>query len=263
MLADSHIHLDRYPDDDVAGMLRRAAQVGVEQLLTVGVDLESSRKAIELARRHRGIRAAVGIHPTRLAEVADLAAALDGLADLTRSAEVAAIGEVGLDDQAGPRALAAQERFLDGCLDLAAATDLPLVLHVVGAHEAALTILRSRAPVRAVVHYFAGDVALAEQYLQVGCLIGIGKPVARPAQVELRAAARAIPLGRLLLETDTYPLPGRTTEPRDLRLICAAVAELRGMRPTRVAARTTENFERLFGPRSGFKGPRSRGTGPP
>lgn len=248
MLADSHVHLDRYADDDVAGMLRRAAEVGVERFLTVGVDPASSRQAIELARRHRGIRAAVGTHPTRLAELSDPEVALDALAKLTRFAVVAAIGEIGLDDQAGPGALAAQERFLDRCLDLAAASDLPLVLHVVGAHEAALAILRSRAPVRAVVHYFAGDVSLAERYLEAGCLIGVGKPVTRPSQAALRAAIRATPLERLLLETDTYPLPGRTTEPRDLRLVCAAVAELRGVPTSEVAARTTENFRRLFDP---------------
>ena len=110
----------------------------------------------------------------------------------------------------------------------------------------ALALLRSRAPVRAVVHYFVGDATLAERYLELGCSISVGKPVTRAAEAALRAAATRLPLERLLLETDTYPLPGRATEPRDVSLVCATIAALRDLTPHQVAASTTENFLRLF-----------------
>lgn len=248
MLADSHVHLDRYPAAEVRAMLRKAADVGVEHLLTVGADRASSEAAITLAWRHSAVSAAVGVHPSRVAETPNPEAEMRTLARLATAPEVMAIGEVGLDDQhGGPEGLAAQRRFFEGCLDLARDRRLPLVLHVVGAHEDALRHLRPRAPLPAVVHYFVGDARLAERYLELGCLISVGKPVTRPAESALREAAAAIPLDRLLLETDTYPLPGRATEPRDVALVCAAVARVHRIEPAEVAARTTENFLRLFG----------------
>lgn len=230
-------------------MLGRAADAGVGHLLTVGVDRTSSRAAIALARRPPSVRAAVGVHPTRVADLRDPAAELEVLDRLAGMPGVAAIGEVGLDDQPGDaERLARQARFLEGCLDLARARGLPVVLHVVGAHRQALALLRPRAPLRAVVHYFVGDARLAERYLDLGCLISVGKPVTRRSETALRRALAVIPLDRLLLETDTYPLPGRATEPRDVALVCAAVAEVRRLEPAEVAARTSENYLATFNP---------------
>lgn len=252
-LADSHVHLDRYGEDERTDLLERAHAVGVGRLLTVGVDRKSSIAALSLAAQHPSVLAAVGIHPTRLARI-------DGpehvLWSLAMIGGAVAIGEVGLDAEAGdPNE---QAYFLDACLDLADEIDLPLLLHVVGppaTHDLALGRLRARAPVAAVVHYFFGDRQLAERYLEVGCAISVGKPVMRTENAALRAAVAALPPDRLLLETDTYPLPGRTTEPSDLPVICRAVAELMGVAPSAVAERTTVTFERLFGrrmPRAGL-----------
>jgi TatD DNase family protein len=201
------------------------------------------------------VLAAVGIHPRRVAEIEGPEHVLWSLAMLGGAA---AIGEIGLDAD-GPD-LEGQVYFLDACLDLVDEVPLPLVLHVVGppeVHALAFGRLATRAPVEAVVHYFDGDAALAGRYLEVGCDVSVGRPVTRPANVVLREAVAAIPLDRLLLETDTYPLTGRTTEPRDLPDVCAAVAELHGVSPAVVAERTTANFERLFGrrlPRVGLGG---------
>ena len=246
-LADSHVHLDRYDEDELVAMLDRAFTAGIGRLLTVGVDRASSLTALSLAAQHAGVLAAIGIHPRRIAEVEGPEHVLWSLAMLGGAA---AIGEVGLDAD-GPD-LAEQAYFLDACLDLVDEVHLPLVLHVVGpdaVHELALGRLRPRAPVEAVVHYFAGDAELARRYLELGCDVSVGKPVTRHENAALRAAVAAIPLDRLLLETDTYPLPGRTTEPRDLPLVASAVAELHGVAAELVAERTAANFERLFGRR--------------
>jgi TatD DNase family protein len=248
-LVDSHVHLDRYPDEDVTAMVSRARAAGVERLLTIGTDLASSRAAIALAGRHPAVLAAVGIHPSRLATLdgpppeqllADLLAELDRGASAVRPA---ALGEVGLDEHAPD--LAGQQRFLAACLELAEERSLPLVLHVVGApaiHEAALAIVARRPSIRTVAHYFVGGPALARQYVEAGCWISVGRPVTRPNEAAVRQAVPVIPIDRLLLETDTYPLPGRTTEPRDVATVCAAVAELTGRTFAEVAAATTANF---------------------
>ena len=241
-LVDSHVHLDRYTDEEVIAMVSRGAAVGVRQLLTIGVDLETSRAALRLAGRHPGVLAAVGIHPTRLhnlppggGDTSDLRALLDR--------KPAAIGEVGLDE--GAPDLDGQRQFLAGCFGLAEEHGLPLVLHVVGApaiHETALTIVRQHPRVRTVAHYFVGGPGLARRYLEAGCWISVGRPATRLRDAAVRAAVPAIPLDRLLLETDTYPLPGRTTEPRDVVSVCAAVAELTERSYGEVAAATTANF---------------------
>ena len=247
-LVDSHVHLDRYTDDDARRMILEAEQAGVGTLLTVGTDLESSRAALRLAHEYPSVLVAIGIHPTRVHEVDAHPAPLSLLGDLLQDSRVSAIGEIGLD--AGAPDMAAQQRFLAACVALAAERDLPLVLHVVGepaVHEAALALLATAPAVRAVAHYFVGGPALAATYLEAGCWISVGRPVTRAAETAVRAAVQTIPLSRLLLETDTYPLPGRTTEPRDLTTVCAAVAALTGQTYETVAQATTANFAAWLG----------------
>jgi TatD DNase family protein len=123
----------------------------------------------------------------------------------------------------------------------------PINLHVRGAFEEAFSILREDASgVEAVIHYFVGDRALARQALDLGLYLSVGKPVTRAENQGLRAAIAEVPLDRLLLETDSYPLPGRTTEPRDVVLVARAVAELKGVTPDTIATATTSNLLRLI-----------------
>lgn len=248
VLVDSHVHLDRYPDELVAGMLRRAQEAGVARLLTIGTDVASSRAALGLAARHPGVLAAVGIHPSRLAAARQVGSPEWMLAAVLAEQRPAAIGEVGLDATAPDED--GQRRFLDACLGGAAEHALPLVLHVVGPEQTHLETLAlvGRYPgVRVVAHYFVGGTDLARQYLEAGCWISVGRPVTRDAGWEVRAAVPLIPLARLLLETDTYPLPGRATEPKDVADVCAAVAALRGMEYAKLAAATTTSFAAFIG----------------
>jgi TatD DNase family protein len=123
-------------------------------------------------------------------------------------------------------------------------------LHVVGTqavHERALALVAKRPGVRTVAHYFVGGPELAQRYLERGCWISVGRPVTRSSEVVVRQVVPLIPLDRLLLETDTYPLPGRTTEPRDVATVCAAVAELTSRSYAEVAAATTASFAAFIG----------------
>jgi TatD DNase family protein len=257
-VVDSHVHLDRYAAEDVRRMVLEAAAAGVSELLTIGTTLASSRAALRLAESHPTVRAAVGVHPTQLAALAAAAgeqAAIQQLRTLletctlrAQSVRPVALGEVGLDDSAPD--LPAQARFLAACLTLAADFSLPLVLHVVGAaatHDAALRLVRQRPGVRVVAHYFVGGPDRARRYLDAGCWLSVGRPVTRPADADVRAAVPLVPLDGLLLETDTYPLPGRTTAPRDVVSVCAAVAELRGESYAAVARATTASYRAFLG----------------
>jgi TatD DNase family protein len=244
-LVDSHVHLDRYTDSELREMLGRARAAGVVRFLSVGVDLASSRAAIQLAHQHTEIDAAVGLHPSAIARVPDAMAMLGDIERLAADPSVVAIGEVGLDASVGP--LDHQLPVFRAALQLAKTRDLGVVLHIVDAHDTALAMLRANGPIRAVVHYFVGRLELARRYLEAGCWISVGKPAMRPEHRSLRAAVRRMPIERLLVETDTYPLPGRSTAPSDIADIARRVAELRRMPIEELATETTSNYARFIG----------------
>lgn len=250
-LADSHVHLHGYDDAAVQAMLSRAAQAGVQTIVAVSVDLPSARRTLALAAHHpEQVCAAVGLHPGHLSAMPDDAiwAALEQLAE---HPTVRAIGECGVDGVNTSSNELVQLAALTRQARLARRLGKPLLLHMRGDQliGPALGVLNTArlGPERAVVHYFIGDRALADRYLEAGLLIALGKPVTRRENTALREAASTIPLDRLLLETDTYPMPGRTTEPRDVRLVAEAIAELRGISPDDVARTTGGNLKRLLG----------------
>jgi len=248
-LADSHVHLHAYGESEVAAMLDRAAEAGVECVVGVSVDLPSARRTLELAGRFQTqVCAAVGLHPGHLTAMPDDAtwAALEQLAEHPM---VRAIGECGVEGVDGKASELVQLAALTRQARIARELGLPLLLHLRGDEligPALGAVASAGVAERSVAHYFVGDHQLADRYLEAGLLIALGKPVTRVENTALRQAVAAIPLSRLLLETDTYPLPGRTTEPRDVRLVAEAIAELKGLAVEEVAQATGENLARLL-----------------
>ena len=225
-------------------MLGRAASAGVRRVVAVSVDAESGRRTLALAERHAGVSAAVGLHPAELRGMPsdDAWAEWEGLAERAE-----AVGECGVD-AGGAASGMLQLAVLARQCRVAARLGKAVLLHLVGEELVgpALGVLASTGvlPGRAVAHYFQGDQFEAQRLLEAGVLISVGKPVTRVAH--LREAVREVPLGWLLLETDTYPLPGRTTEPADVRLVAEAVAEVKGMSVQEVAEATSATLERLL-----------------
>lgn len=254
---DSHVHLDRYSDTQVAALLQRAQRAGVTWLLTIGTNVPSSSRALQLARQHPGVSAAIGLHPISLTPASlehDLAQ-LSELAQRHRTA-IVAIGESGLDTLEATVPMEIQERAFRFQLRLARELSLPFILHQQGAEQPCQHIIQDEQAITSlsgglgappiIVHYFVGDTASAQRWLALGCCISVGKPVTRPEHVALRQAVAGIPLDHLLLETDTYPLPGRSTEPADIPQIAEAVAELKQVSVEIIAEQTTANYCRLF-----------------
>jgi TatD DNase family protein len=246
-LGDSHVHLHAYEDGEVAAMLERAWRAGVGTVVAVSVDLESARRTVGLTHALVRVVPAVGLHPARLGGPVD-DAAWAALAEVAGDGRVGAIGECGVDAD-GPAEAVDQIGCLARHAALAAARDRPLLLHLRGpdALIAPALAVVGEAGARGVVHYFVGGPELAERYLAAGLEIAVGKPVTRAENGALRAAVATIPLDRLLLETDTYPMAGRTTEPADVRLVAGAVAGLKSLAVEEVARVTGENLERLIG----------------
>lgn len=250
-LIDSHAHLDdRAFDNDRAALIARlhADSVGV---ITVGASLESSRAAIRLAERHRGLWATVGAHPHGARFVNE-----ETLAEFERLAArpcVVAIGEIGLDYYRDLSPRDVQRSVFAKQLELARRLELAIVLHNRESTEDLLaTLHKADDRHRGVVHSFLGDSVLAETFLDLGLDLGIGGPLTFPKNGALRDAVKKVPLDRILLETDCpyltpVPYRGRRNEPAYVRCVAEAIAELKGIPVEDVEQQTTVNASRLFG----------------
>jgi len=257
-LVDSHAHLDdRRFNKDRDKVIARAAQTGVIQIITIGTDLGSSQAAVDLARAHQGIYATVGVHPHDARTVdARTLAALRVLC--RRRPHVVAVGETGLDFYRDLSPRDVQRRVFGQQLDIADQMNLPVVIHDRDAHDEVLDTLtdwvrrRRTAGPPGVIHCFSGDAAQAQRAVELGFYVGIDGPVTYPHARKLAEVVRAVPLSRLLVETDCpYLTPqqhrGQRNEPAYVRLVAQRIAELRGLSLAEVARVTTTNARLLFG----------------
>ncbi len=251
-LIDSHAHLN-FPqfDADREAVIARARKAGLVAILNVGTDLASSRAAVKLAEKYDFLYAAVGVHPHDARTLTPTV--LDELRRLARHPKVVAIGEIGLDyyRDLSPRPMQ-QWAFADQ-LALAAELGLPVVVHSREAHDDVLATLQGWDGVGVLHSYSAGPEHL-EEVLELGFYIGISGPVTFPKANRLRAVAAAVPLERLLVETDCpylTPVPhrGRRNEPAYVQYVVEAVARARETSPKAVARATADNARRLFGMR--------------
>ena len=249
-LVDTHCHVqDAAFDDDRAEALARArSELGA--LIVVGDDLESSRRALGLARGN--VYAAVGMHPYHADWVGP--AALAEIRDLAEHPGVVAIGETGLDYYRYSKASKASQRAaLEHQLGLAREMGLPVIIHNRDAHEDLAEILDGWAGdlPAGVMHCFAGDPSFVERTVRWGFHISFAGNVTFPKAEALREAAREVPMDRLLVETDSpylapQPVRGRRCEPIHVVHTARVLAELHGLPFEEFVARTTENARRLF-----------------
>jgi TatD DNase family protein len=247
-LIDSHAHLDdRAFDKDRAAVIARAFGEGIG-VITIGANLGSSREAVRLGTRHRGVWATVGVHPHDAKTVTtEVMAELEELA-----ASAVGIGEIGLDYYRDLSPRDVQRRVFEWQLELARRLALPIALHNRESTDDLLAILREHAPThRGVNHSFLGDASQAESFLELGLHLGIGGPITFPRNRNLRMAVRTVPLERILLETDCpyltpVPYRGRRNEPAYVRYVAEAVAEVKGVAVDEVARQTSENVQRVF-----------------
>ena len=252
MIVDSHAHL-QWPDlaADLDGVLARAEAVGVTHTIVIGTDLESSRRAAEIAEARPRLFATAGIHPCSAREHGP--GHFDVLERLIASGSFVAVGETGLDQfHSGTADRAEQLDWFHFQLDLAVRHDRPVVIHCRDAFADVLDCLEAHPRTRGVVHCFSEGPAEQEAFLERGLHISFAGPVTRKNAKRLRAAARATPEDRLLVETDSPFLapagsPDRRNEPSGARAVLETLAALRGVDPESLAAATAANTAGLFG----------------
>lgn len=250
---DAHCHLDRCADPEAA--LRRARAAGVADLVLAGVDPPGWAAQRRLAAAHAGLHLTAGVHPEVVATHDDsqVDAMLDALHRRLAEGGLVALGEAGLDHRRPfVDSRARQLSAFRHQLELARSHRLPLVLHVVAAHGAALDALEPFAPLRGMVHSFSGSAEVGLRYLALGLHLSFAGTVCNPIARKVREAAMACPLERLLVETDAPDqLPSGITavenEPAFLEVVATALARLRHDAPHILARRTTENARTLYG----------------
>ena len=257
-LIDTHCHLNFHAyDEDRDDMLRRAREAGVDRIIIPAIDLESCQQALALADRCAGLYVAVGIHPNSCSDFSP--SALQELRVLSRHERVVAIGEIGLDyywDKCPP---AKQQRALELQLELAAESQLPVILHNRESADDLMAILDAWAPSVSpemkerlgVLHSFSASAEVARRALELGFYLGFTGPITYKNADQLRAIAADLPVDRMLIETDgPFLAPqqrrGKRNEPGYVRYVNARLAELKGVTADDMARQTTLNAERLF-----------------
>lgn len=255
MLVDSHCHLDRLDltpyQGQLAPVLAAAEAAGVQQMLSVAVDLESWPVLARRVDPYPQVALSVGVHPAATRQRAPTVAELCALA---QHPKVVAIGETGLDyfhDRAGQ---ARQQDWFRLHIAVAKATGKPLIIHSRDARDDTLRLLEEEeaATVGGVIHCFSEDWATAVRAMALNFHISFSGIVTFRNASVLQNVAQRIPADRMLVETDApylAPAPhrGKPNQPAWVRQVAECVARLRGVSLAEIAATTTANYQRLFG----------------
>lgn len=252
MLIDTHAHI-HFPDyrDELDDLLQRAADAGVEKIITVGTTDTDSADAVAVANALQNVWAAVALHPHDADRGYE---ALEEIARLATADKVVAIGECGLDYYRSETTPADQERALRFQIELGLELGLPMAFHVRDAFPAFFAILDDyrHDGLRGLVHCFSAGVPELDGSLDRGLSIALNGIMTFTKDQRQLDAAQKVPLDRLVLETDSpflapVPLRGRRNEPANVAYTAKFLAELRDEPLEDLQAATTRNAEALFG----------------
>ena len=245
---DAHAHYDdKWFDEDRQTLLSSMQENGVSYILSAAVDIPSAKTLLEYTKRYENFYTCVGIHPENLEGLSP--DYLEQIASLMQDEKAVAIGEIGLDyhweiDRD------AQHRVFEEQLKLSKELDVPVVIHDREAHGDVMDYLRKYRP-KGLLHCYSGSVEMLKEVMKLGLSISLGGTVTfKNARVPVEVAA-AVPLDRLLLETDApylapVPFRGKRNDSRNIAYTAERIAEIKGMDPQELINITTENAKRLF-----------------
>ncbi|MBQ6753317.1 MAG: TatD family hydrolase [Clostridia bacterium] len=249
---DTHAHYDDEAfNEDREVLLGLLPKEGVSHVMTCGTNLVTSYRSLQLAKKYDYIYCALGFHPEEAHE--ERKGDLDTIVELLKTEEKAkAVGEIGLDyywEENAPRDV--QIDLFRRQIEIAKELDLPVIVHDREAHEDTFNILSEMRP-KGVLHCYSGSKEQALQYTEMGFYIGLGGVVTFKNARKAVEVAEAIPLDKLLLETDCpymAPVPhrGERNDSRLISLVAEKIGEIRGMDPQEILDITNSNAEEFFG----------------
>ena len=270
-MIDTHCHLDMFPEDPASPhegkgpggdprdtVIRRAAETGIESIITIGSDFQSNFTNIAIAEKYDIVYASVGIHPHDAKDFT--VGAWDQLREWTEASplslppaprKIVAVGETGLDYYYHHSPREKQREVFRRHLELAGDTGLPVVIHSRDAKEETLEILAESGIRKGVLHCFSGDMDMAERAMRMGLSLSFAGPLTFRNATKLAEVVRGVPDDYLLIETDApyltpEPLRGKRNEPSFLVYTARKMAELRKVSEEDIIRVTTLNARRLF-----------------
>ena len=251
MLIDTHAHLNMDEYSDISEVLKRSEEAGVEAIIDVGFDIESSKDSLKLSNSHSKIYSAVGFHPHDSKALND--SSLKELIKLALGEKVVAIGETGLDYYRNLSPKDVQIKAFIAQISLAQELDLPIIVHARNSHDDILRILHeeNRGSLKGVMHCFSGDERAARLSLDLGFYISFAGTLTFKKAQDLRDAAKFVPLDRILIETDCpylapEPYRGKRNEPSYLRFIAGVLAEVKSVDIKDLESNLKRNAKTLF-----------------
>ncbi len=253
-LFDTHAHLD---DEQLTpirdALLQSATETGVVGINSIGTDLKSSLRCVELAEQYDRVYASVGVHPNYCQDATDQD--WQQIVKLAKHPAVVAIGETGLDRYRDYAPIELQKEWFKRHIELSYATGKPLVIHVRDCEPDILEVLaenRQSDKVLGILHSFAGAWETAQQCLEWGMYISFSGIVTYKKAENLRAISLKVPDDRILIETDSpylspHPVRGqRPNHPALVKHTAQCLAEVRGMTVEQFSELTTRNAEQLL-----------------
>jgi TatD DNase family protein len=257
-IIDTHAHLDMPEfDQDREEVINKAREKGVSTIVTIGINMESNRRAVKLAEQYPFVLAGIGIHPqdSRGIQHDDIAA----LSELASHPRVVAIGETGLDFFRDHAPHEDQIQALLWQLEVAQKTGLPVIIHCRQAQETILPILEkwagsfkpAQGKPRGVLHCANVDTRTAEKYIEMGFYFSLGAYIGYPSSRALRETIRVLPLETIMFETDCPFLPpqklrGKRNEPSYTLATLEVLSEIKQISPEEIAGQTTLNAKRFI-----------------
>jgi len=252
MLFDSHAHYnDSQFDGDRLEILDSMEANGIGYIVNAADSMESIEKILPLTEKYRFIYAAVGVHPEECQNLTD--ADIEKLKEFAKHKKVCAIGEIGLDYHYDDVEKTIQQKWFDRQLSLAEDVNLPVIIHDREAHADCIDILKRHDIKRigGVLHCYSGSPEMAKELLPTGIYFGFGGTLTFKNAKKVRLSAEAIPIDRILLETDCpYLAPEQVRGKRNSSLfmhyVAEKLAEIKGISVSEVEKITTENAKRLY-----------------
>jgi len=249
MYIDTHCHLNYDPlYHQVDKLIQAAHQAGVNTLICVGTDLDSSRRAVQLADKYSEIYATVGIHPHDARELPNDWSAK--LKKLSHHKKVVALGEIGLDYYRNYASHEKQRQLFVHQILLAQSLQLPMVIHNRRADDDMRLYLQQGGYFKGVLHCFSSKADFARDMLALGLHISFTGNVTYGSK-KTEQAVKAVPLERLMLETDApfltpASLRGQTNQPANIPIIARRIAEIKKIELDTVAQQTTATANQFF-----------------
>jgi TatD DNase family protein len=260
-LVDSHCHLnfDEF-DQDRDRVIQQALEAGIAWFVVPGIDLDTSKSAVEYAHQYPQVFAAVGVHPNSGLSWND--GTLADLRELARERGIVALGEIGLDYYRDQCPKEIQKQIFSAQLELAGELELPVIVHIRDSAEDIMAMLvtwQKELEVRksllashpGVVHSFSGDASVANTLLMHHYKLGIAGSVTYQNSKHLQEVIRLLPLEAFLIETDApyqtpHPFRGKRNEPTNVRIVAEKIAEIKEIKVEQVAQGTTREATTLF-----------------